>query len=73
MYAGSTLNESRIKVKRNLIAYTSQKPWIQNASIEKNILFQSPMDRDKYNRILHAAALASDLDNLPAGDQTEIG
>lgn len=31
------------------------------------------MDRDKYNMVVEACALKSDLDMLPGGDMTEIG
>ena len=48
-------------------------PWIQNTTVEGNILFGSEQDRQKYNKVVDACALASDFDMLPAGDQTEIG
>ena len=32
-----------------------------------------PMDRNRYDRVLKACALDTDLDMLPGGDQTEIG
>ncbi|KAF9357739.1 Canalicular multispecific organic anion transporter 2 [Mortierella sp. NVP85] len=59
--------------KSGRLAYAPQQAWIMNATLKDNILFGSPFDQDKYDRIIHAAGLIPDLDVLPAGDQTEIG
>lgn len=58
---------------RGAVAYTAQDPWIQNATVEANILMGTPMDEERYAAVLHACALQADLTSLPAGDQTEIG
>ncbi|ETV93494.1 hypothetical protein H310_12538 [Aphanomyces invadans] len=55
------------------IAYFAQQPWIQNMTIRENILFGLPYDRVKYNRVLEACALGTDLTLFAAGDRTEIG
>ncbi|XP_055685130.1 multidrug resistance-associated protein 1 isoform X4 [Lutzomyia longipalpis] len=55
------------------IAYVSQQAWIQNATLQDNILFGKPMDRKRYERVIEACALKPDIDMLPGGDQTEIG
>lgn len=55
------------------IAYVSQQAWIQNATLQDNILFGKPLNKSLYNRIIEACALKPDFDMLPAGDQTEIG
>ncbi|KAJ2803489.1 hypothetical protein H4R20_002872 [Coemansia guatemalensis] len=55
------------------IAYVAQQPWILNATLRDNILFGSDYEGDYYNRVIDACALRQDLDNLPAGDITEIG
>ncbi|XP_076628337.1 multidrug-Resistance like Protein 1 isoform X1 [Colletes latitarsis] len=55
------------------IAYVSQQAWIQNASLQDNVLFGKPLHKSSYNRIIDACALCPDLKILPAGDQTEIG
>ncbi|CAK9795197.1 Multidrug resistance-associated protein 1 [Anthophora quadrimaculata] len=55
------------------IAYVSQQPWIQNASLQDNVLFGKPLHKNSYNRVIEACALNPDLKILPAGDQTEIG
>ncbi|CAN8022372.1 unnamed protein product [Ixodes persulcatus] len=55
------------------VAYIAQQAWIQNATVRDNILFQKPMERERYNRVLEQCALQSDLSVLPGGDMTEIG
>ena len=55
------------------ISFVSQNSWILNATIEQNILFFKPMDREKYNKILLICQLIPDLSIFPQGDQTEIG
>jgi ATP-binding cassette subfamily C (CFTR/MRP) protein 1 len=54
------------------IAYVPQQAWIQNCTLEQNILFGRPMERARYEQIIEACALTSDLKILPGGDQTEI-
>ena len=58
---------------RGSIAYTAQDPWIQNGTVEGNILMGLPMSKGRYQEVVKACALESDLEMLPAGDQTEIG
>ncbi|MCE3215722.1 ABC transporter C member 14 [Datura stramonium] len=54
-------------------AYVSQTSWIQNASIQENILFGSPMNTKRYKDVLQVCSLEKDLKILEHGDQTEIG
>ncbi|CAN0354496.1 unnamed protein product [Pylaiella littoralis] len=55
------------------IAYASQRAWIQNATLRDNILFGCSFDAQRYDDVLEACALKSDLEILEAGDLTEIG
>lgn len=55
------------------VAFVSQTPWLQNATVEQNILFGSKMDRERYNRVVAACALLPDLAALTDGDQTQVG
>ncbi|KAK6457183.1 P-loop containing nucleoside triphosphate hydrolase protein [Scheffersomyces xylosifermentans] len=48
-------------------------PWVQNATVKENIVFGAEWDEKKYNDVIYACSLESDLEILPAGDQTEIG
>lgn len=50
------------------IAYVSQQAWIQNATLQDNILFGKPMDRKRYNQVIAACALKPDLEMLPGMD-----
>ncbi|KAL3697299.1 hypothetical protein R1sor_011375 [Riccia sorocarpa] len=54
-------------------AYVPQQAWIQNGTIEQNILFGRPMNKILYERVIRTCALTIDLAQLEFGDQTEIG
>lgn len=49
------------------IAYNDQTPWIQNATIQKNILGISNFEEPWYNQVIHACALELDISKLPKG------
>uniref|UniRef100_A0A453QSA7 ABC transporter C family member 13 n=1 Tax=Aegilops tauschii subsp. strangulata TaxID=200361 RepID=A0A453QSA7_AEGTS len=55
------------------IAYISQNAWIQTGTVQDNILFGSPMDRERYHNTLARCSLVKDLEMLPYGDCTQIG
>ncbi|KYN40568.1 Multidrug resistance-associated protein 1 [Trachymyrmex septentrionalis] len=55
------------------IAYVSQQAWIQNATLQDNVLFGKALNKSVYNSVIEACALTPDFKMLPAGDQTEIG
>uniref|UniRef100_A0A8B9LI33 ABC-type glutathione-S-conjugate transporter n=1 Tax=Astyanax mexicanus TaxID=7994 RepID=A0A8B9LI33_ASTMX len=55
------------------VAYVPQQAWIQNATLQDNILFGREKKKTWYQRVLEACALLPDLEILPAGDATEIG
>ncbi|CAO0789946.1 unnamed protein product [Mucor circinelloides] len=55
------------------LAYVSQTPWLQNASIRENILFGLPYIESRYKETLSACALDKDMSILEDGDRTEIG
>ncbi|XP_068116443.1 ATP-binding cassette sub-family C member 8 isoform X2 [Hyperolius riggenbachi] len=59
--------------RRGTVAYASQKPWLLNATVEENITFESPFNKQKYKSIIDACSLQPDIDILPHGDQTQIG
>ncbi|CAK9145577.1 unnamed protein product [Ilex paraguariensis] len=54
-------------------AYVAQSSWIQNATIQENILFGSPMNRGRYKEVIRVCCLEKDLEIMERGDQTEIG
>ncbi|XP_053416705.1 ATP-binding cassette sub-family C member 8 isoform X4 [Nycticebus coucang] len=59
--------------KRGPVAYASQKPWLLNATVEENITFDSPFNKQRYKMVIEACSLQPDIDILPHGDQTQIG
>ncbi|KAI8894564.1 P-loop containing nucleoside triphosphate hydrolase protein [Globomyces pollinis-pini] len=54
-------------------AYVSQKHWIMNTSIRKNILFGRDYDENRYKSIIEACALVRDFEVFTDGDKTMIG
>lgn len=44
------LSEGYISV-RGEISYAAQEPWLFGGSVQQNILFGSPMDRQRYNQV----------------------
>ncbi|XP_026778605.1 ATP-binding cassette sub-family C member 9 isoform X2 [Pangasianodon hypophthalmus] len=64
--------EERSK-NRYSVAYAAQKSWLLNATVEENITFGSPFNKQRYKAVIDACSLQPDIDLLPFGDQTEIG
>uniref|UniRef100_A0A8C0KHK3 ATP binding cassette subfamily C member 9 n=1 Tax=Canis lupus dingo TaxID=286419 RepID=A0A8C0KHK3_CANLU len=62
-----------VRMNRYSVAYAAQKPWLLNATVEENITFGSPFNKQRYKAVTDACSLQPDIDLLPFGDQTEIG
>uniref|UniRef100_A0A0E0C1T3 ABC transporter C family member 13 n=1 Tax=Oryza meridionalis TaxID=40149 RepID=A0A0E0C1T3_9ORYZ len=58
---------------RGSMAYVPQTAWIQNGTIEENILFGRGMQRERYREAIRVCSLDKDLEMMEFGDQTEIG
>uniref|UniRef100_A0A674JF60 ATP binding cassette subfamily C member 9 n=1 Tax=Terrapene triunguis TaxID=2587831 RepID=A0A674JF60_9SAUR len=69
----STLPKREQCRNRYSVAYAAQKPWLLNATVEENIIFGSPFNKQRYKAVTDACSLQPDIDLLPFGDQTEIG
>ncbi|KAG6905430.1 hypothetical protein DXG01_002786, partial [Tephrocybe rancida] len=54
-------------------SYAALAPWLSHQSIQDNILFGAPFDSARYDPVLDACALHTDLDVLEDGDLAEIG
>ncbi|XP_042578702.1 ATP-binding cassette sub-family C member 9 isoform X5 [Cyprinus carpio] len=65
-------HEERSK-NRYSVAYAAQKSWLLNATVEENITFGSPFNKQRYKAVIDTCSLQPDIDLLPFGDQTEIG
>ena len=55
------------------VAYCSQVPWIMADSVKGNILFGQPFEAQFYSAVVESCALTQDLEELPAGEDTELG
>ncbi|KAF9526535.1 multidrug resistance-associated ABC transporter [Crepidotus variabilis] len=55
------------------VAYAAQESWVLNDTLRNNIIFGSPYDEERYNKVLKQCALERDLRLFEAGDQTEVG
>ncbi|KAF9066068.1 hypothetical protein BDP27DRAFT_1424214 [Rhodocollybia butyracea] len=55
------------------IAYAAQESWVQNETFRENIVFGSPFDEERYQKVLYQCGLERDLTLFEAGDATEIG
>uniref|UniRef100_A0A2K6QY63 Multidrug resistance-associated protein 1 n=1 Tax=Rhinopithecus roxellana TaxID=61622 RepID=A0A2K6QY63_RHIRO len=64
--------EGHVAIKGS-VAYVPQQAWIQNDSLQENILFGRQLEEPYYRSVIQACALLPDLEILPSGDRTEIG
>ena len=55
------------------VAYVPQLAWIQNVTLQDNILFGKKLNSYMYDKTIRGCALDPDIQILPGGDQTEIG
>ena len=71
--AGSlnVLNGSLSVVGRR--AFVSQVPFLMNCTLQENILFGLPMDKQKYDRVIAQSVLEPDFEMLPEKDQSKVG
>ncbi|NXT25434.1 MRP1 protein, partial [Syrrhaptes paradoxus] len=60
-------------VVKGSVAYVPQQAWVQNATLEDNIIFGREMNESRYKLVIEACALLPDIEILPTGDKTEIG
>lgn len=70
---GETYLESGTVTRPEDVAYASQSVWLQNESIQANIVFGSPMEKLRYHQIIEACCLWEDFKELPARDMTTVG
>ncbi|KAL6787536.1 P-loop containing nucleoside triphosphate hydrolase protein [Trichoderma sp. SZMC 28012] len=58
---------------RGTIAYAPQNPWLITGSVRENILFGRDLEPAFYEAVIKACALDRDLEQMPHGDDTQIG
>ncbi|OJJ69537.1 hypothetical protein ASPBRDRAFT_198193 [Aspergillus brasiliensis CBS 101740] len=54
-------------------AYCSQTPWITFGTVRQNIVGSCQWDQGWYDTVVQACSLKTDLQQLPAGDETRVG
>lgn len=70
--AGSVVFDG--SMERPACSYVPQSPWLQNASIRDNIVFdQSGFDPERYEAACRSCCLLEDFAQLVLGDQTLAG
>jgi ABC-type multidrug transport system fused ATPase/permease subunit len=70
----TTLTEGTLAIDGSVpIAYVPQEPWIINASVKDNILMGAEYNKPRYDSVVKACALETDLRRMQYGDRTELG
>lgn len=70
---GETYIEGGSVTRPEDVAFASQSAWLQNDTIQANILFGSPMEKVRYDRVIEACCLREDFKELPDRDRTTVG
>ncbi|KAH7165601.1 P-loop containing nucleoside triphosphate hydrolase protein [Dactylonectria macrodidyma] len=70
---GETYIEGGSVTRPKDVAFASQSAWLQNDTIQGNILFGSPMEKVRYERVIEACCLWEDFKELPERDFTTVG
>ncbi|XP_008187158.1 probable multidrug resistance-associated protein lethal(2)03659 isoform X2 [Acyrthosiphon pisum] len=55
------------------VSYAAQEPWLFAGTVQQNILFGSPMDKERYKQVISVCALKTDFKQFPHGDRTLVG
>lgn len=55
------------------VAFSSQTAWLQNDTVQANVLFGSAMESARYARVIDACCLEADFKELPDRDLTVVG
>lgn len=71
---GETLAETnKVTKSKTSVSYCAQQPWLENRSIRDNIVCDGTFDDKWYQTVITACGLDSDIEQLPAGDATNVG
>lgn len=69
----SEMNSPETWITEGRLAYVSQDPWIENATVREAILFGLPWNAGRYHEVLNACGLKPDIETFSEGDRTDIG
>jgi ATP-binding cassette subfamily C (CFTR/MRP) protein 5 len=58
---------------RGSVAVVPQQAWIYSDTLQENILFGSPMNKQKYDKVLDICSLRNDIASFGNGDLTIVG
>lgn len=64
--------DGTVAVSTHRIAYCSQVPYLPRETIRTNIIGDRDFARDRYEQVLAATSLVTDLRQLPLGDETKL-
>lgn len=70
---GETYLEGGVVTRPDDVAFASQSAWLQNETVQANILFGSPMEQVRYDRVIEACCLLVDFKELSDRDATVVG
>ncbi|KAJ3496255.1 hypothetical protein NLG97_g2790 [Lecanicillium saksenae] len=65
--------EGSVTLGTENVAFCGQDAWVENQTIESNIVGSHTLLRSWYNRVIGACLLASDINRLPERSQTMAG
>jgi ABC-type multidrug transport system fused ATPase/permease subunit len=71
--AGSMMRISGKGVVAGEISYATQQPWIKTGTVQENIVFHNDMVTEKLNNAIQCCSLATDLQQLRDGLDTQLG
>ena len=72
LYSDFTNGVSPISIS-GTTGFVESQHWIQNGKLRDNVCFGSEFEERKYVETVLACQLETDIELMPAGDQTEIG
>lgn len=55
------------------VSYVSQKSWIRNETVRKNILFGKEFEENKYKEAIFYSSMVDDIEVMSHKDQTQLG
>ena len=70
---GETILENGRVMRPRDVAFATQTPWLENATVRENIIFHSEFEQARYDRVIEACCLPADFNELTDGDMTEPG
>lgn len=71
------LRELEIKygelIVNGVVSYSSQEPWLFDATVRQNIIFTEQFDNERYLKVIRICGLENDIRSLAAGDFAIVG